>query len=79
MQIFLVDLRIYVYPARGGRKTRETRVSNALHDSAAALLRMIIAYDLTGVASEALSKIIGTEVRIGDGRDWHRDAVTVGV
>lgn len=54
-------------------------ISALLHDGAAVLLRVIIAHDLTGVPSEALSEIVGAEIGIGDGRDRHRDAVPVRV
>lgn len=52
---------------------------NALHDGAAVLLRVIVAHNLTGVAGEALRKVVSGEVGIGDGRDRHRDAISVSV
>lgn len=63
------------------RKTREKRLTliNALHDGAAVLLRMVVADDLAGVASKALRIVISGEVRIGDGGDRHRDAISVSV
>lgn len=74
-----IDLNGIPRAAEGRRDSSTYASVITLHDSAAALLGMIIAYDLTGVAGKALSIVIGTQVRIRDGRDRHRDAVTVGV
>jgi len=63
----------------GQGQGKRNYIISALHDSAAALLRVIIAHDLTGVPSEALGVIISAEIGIGDGRDRHRDAVPVRV
>lgn len=38
---------------------------------------MIVADDLARVAGEALREVVGGEVGIGDGRDRHRDPVSV--
>lgn len=40
---------------------------------------MIVADDLASIAGEALRKVVGGEVGIGDGRDRHRDAISVSV
>lgn len=50
-----------------------------LHDGAAALFRVIIAHDLAGVPGKALRIVVGVQVGIGDGRDWHRDTVPIGI
>lgn len=50
-----------------------------LHDGTAVLLRVIVADNLASIAGEALRKVVGGEVGIGDGRDRHRDTVSVSV